>query len=103
VHEYIGCKIDINKNESTLQITQPVLLQSFVDEFKLPKSNPVTPAAAGETLHADEEVKLLDDAGHSKYQSGVGKLLHLAKWSRVEMLNWVRKLSRFMSKPNVLH
>ena len=69
----------------------------------MPESNPVTPAAAGETLHADEEVELLDVVGHSKYRSGVGKLLHLAKWSRVEMLNRVRELSRFMSKPNVLH
>jgi hypothetical protein len=75
--EYIGCKIDINKDELTLQVTQPVLLQSFVDEFKLPDFNPVTPAVSGETLHADEEVELLDVAGHSnlKYQSGVGKLL----------------------------
>jgi hypothetical protein len=63
------------------------LLQSLVDEFDLPETIPVIPASAGETLQNDEDVELLDAEGHSKYRSGVGRLLHLVKWSRVEMLN----------------
>ena len=32
--EYIGCKID--RKGGQLKLTQPVLLQSFIDEFHLP-------------------------------------------------------------------
>jgi hypothetical protein len=38
-----------------------------VDGFELPESNPVTPVAAGKMLYANEEIELLDVAGHSKY------------------------------------
>ncbi len=33
----------------------------------------------------------------SKYCSGVGKLLHLMKWSKPEITNCVCELSRFVS------
>ena len=32
--KYVGCKITRNKDEGWLKFTQPVLLQSFADEFK---------------------------------------------------------------------
>jgi hypothetical protein len=51
----------------------------------------------------DEEDELLDSASQTKYRSGVGKLLHLAKWSRVDVLNRVRELSRFMTSPRESH
>jgi hypothetical protein len=31
--EYVGCKLDWDKQKGTLKFTQPVLLQSFKDEF----------------------------------------------------------------------
>ena len=34
--EYVGCKIDRNWERKEIKITQPVLLQSYKDEFKLP-------------------------------------------------------------------
>ena len=37
--EYVGCKIDYNREERSILITQPVLVQSFEDEFKLPGGN----------------------------------------------------------------
>ena len=39
----------------------------------------------------------------STYRSGVGKLLHLMKWSRPEILNAVRELSKFMSGAAMAH
>ena len=30
--EYIGCKMDIDKEAGTLHMTQPVIIQSFSDE-----------------------------------------------------------------------
>ena len=35
--EYIGCKINYDKENRSIKITQPVLLQSFKDEFELPQ------------------------------------------------------------------
>ena len=37
------------------------------------------------------------------YRSGVGKLLHMMRWSRPEILNSVRELSRFMSGASKAH
>jgi hypothetical protein len=31
--EYVGCKIDQNKKDESLKITQPVIIRSFQDEF----------------------------------------------------------------------
>jgi len=39
----------------------------------------------------------------STYRSGVGKLSYLVKWSRVEMKNCARELSRFMSEATKTH
>ena len=33
--EYVGCKIDIDRENQTIKFTQPVLLQSYEDEFDL--------------------------------------------------------------------
>jgi hypothetical protein len=38
-----------------------------------------------------------------KYRSGVGKLLHMMRWTRPDILNAVRELSRFMSKAKPEH
>jgi hypothetical protein len=37
------------------------------------------------------------------YRSGVGKMLHMMKWSRHDIMNRVRELSRFMSAPTDAH
>ena len=44
--EYVGCKLDIDIKNQRMKWTQPVLLQSFTDEFELPKKkfrNPCSP------------------------------------------------------------
>jgi hypothetical protein len=100
--EYIGCKID--RDEGFMKLTQPVLLQSFEDEFDLPEiKTPTTPATPGEVLRASNESSLLNDTMQSKYRSGTGKLLHLMKWSRPDILNSVRELSRHMTGATVAH
>jgi hypothetical protein len=90
-----------------LKLTQPVfLLQSFEDEFELPDvaKIPMTPAIPGEVLcSAGNETSLLDSDVQTKYQSGTKKLLHLMKWSRPDVLNSVRELSRFMTGATLTH
>jgi hypothetical protein len=46
---------------------------------------------------------MVDDATHSVYRSGVGKLMHLMCWSKPEILNSVRELSRFFAGATVAH
>ena len=102
--EYVGCKIDHNFDERWIKITQPVLLQSFQDEFDLPDTKPPkTPAEPGTVLVNGKSEESLATEKQSKYRSGVGKLLHLMRWSRPETLNSVRECSRFMSKAVQAH
>jgi hypothetical protein len=49
LNEYVGCKIDID--EDSVKFTQPVLIQSYEDEFELNKTRQVfTPAEQGKVL-----------------------------------------------------
>jgi hypothetical protein len=93
--EYIGCKLDRDVEGRTTNITQPVLLQSLTDEFELPAREYRVPDPAGKVLSPDNPMDEL------LYRSGVGKLLHLAKWSRSDILYSVRELSKskFMTTP----
>ena len=93
--EYIRCKID--RGDGWMKLTQPVLLQSFEDEFDLLEvKTPNTPVAPGEVLHLGTETSMLNKEMHTKYRTGTGKLLHLMKWSRPNVLNSMRELSHFM-------
>ena len=101
--EYVGCKLTINKKERSMKFTQPVLIQSFEDEFKLPSYNYKTPGEPHKVLHKCEEGFALDNKKHGVYRKGVGKLLHLMRWSRPEIYNAVRETARRMSEPNDAH
>jgi hypothetical protein len=102
--EYVGCKIEHDKEGGWMKLTQPVLMQSYIDEFNLPDGDvPKTPATPGEVLQRGETRDCVDSEKQSKYRSGVGKLLHMMKWTRPEILNSVRELSRFMSGATLAH
>ena len=69
---------------------QPVLIQSFVDEFNLPEGETLrTPAVPGQILRKVEEEHELPDNEKMDYQLGVGKLLHLMRWSQPGILHAV--------------
>jgi hypothetical protein len=36
LHEYVGCKIERDKEKRWMKLSQPVMIQSFSDEFDLP-------------------------------------------------------------------
>ena len=102
--EYVGCKINYKPHRGYLRVTQPVLLQSFGDEFNLPNGKASTlPASPGETLTKGEPSEQLPPFLQTTYRSGVGKLLYLAKWSRPEIKNRVRELSRYMCGATMHH
>jgi hypothetical protein len=102
--EYVGCKIDFNREEGWIKLTQPVLMQSFQDEFELDESDrPRTPATPGEVLQKGQPEDEVPAVEQSTYRSGTGKLLHMMKWTRPEILNAVRELSRFMAGATRAH
>ena len=83
---------------------QPVLLQSFCDEFELPDGEtPATPAAPGSALQPGEDGNELEYAEQKKHRSRVSKLLHMMKWMQPEILNPVHELSHFMMMAAVKH
>jgi hypothetical protein len=82
--EFIGCKIDYDRTNKSLRFTQPVLLQSFTDEFKIAeKEMPKTPGTPFKTLQLRKELPV-DSKRNTYYRSGVGKLIHLKRRSRPE-------------------
>ena len=102
LEEYVGCKIERDKD--TFKITQPVLLQSFIDEFDLDAIEaPKTPAAPGTMLPVVQEGSELPPLEQTDFRKGVGKLLHVMKWSRPEVSNAVRECSKFMQKAGKVH
>ena len=104
IKEHVGCKINHKPQRGCLKIMQPVLLQSFSNEFCLPEGrSPKLPAPPGEVLTKGKPKELLPSWLQSTYRSGVGKLLYLAKWSRPEIKNRARELSRFVSGATMHH
>ncbi|MEM9078894.1 MAG: Ty1/Copia family ribonuclease HI [Bacteroidota bacterium] len=76
-------------------------MQSFGDEFELPQRSYGTPAAPGTTL-VKGDVKVNEEL-HHQYRKGVGKLIHISKYTKAEILNAVRELTRFGSEPSHAH
>jgi hypothetical protein len=105
VKDYIGCKTEINQKEGYVKFTQPVLVQSLSDEFEdIPQgADPMTPAKPGNILTKCEDSDKLSPEQHSRYRTGVGKLLYLAKNSRPDIANAVRELARHCHCPNEAH
>ena len=103
MEEYVGCRIEQNEKDQSIRFTQLVLLQSYGDKFKILDKKPTTPAEDGTTLVHGAEGSKVGGKRHTYYQSGVGKLLHMSRWSRPEVQNAVRELSRHSSMPTEAH
>ena len=86
-----------------MKLTQPVLIQSFSDEFDLPTKDYNTPAEPKSVLRHSEDNEVLSAEKQTKYRSGVGKLMHLMRWSRPEIWNSVRELTVHMGRCNKQH
>jgi hypothetical protein len=82
MNEYVGYKLERNIEEGWIKFTPPVLLQSYTDEFQLPEGiTPSTPADDGQFLVPCKPIGGIKEAAQSLYRTGVGKLLHMKRWS----------------------
>jgi hypothetical protein len=102
--EFVGCKIAYKLGDRSLKFTQPVLLQSFTDEFDIAAGIewPRTPGIPCKTLQLGDEPPL-EGNQNTYYRSGVGKLIHLRRWSRPDMANALRDLSRYNTNNTITH
>ena len=92
--EYIGCKVDFNRDKSLLRFMQPVIIQSFKEEFDLTAhTTPKIPAVPGEVLEEGEEEHCLSAREHWDYQKDMGKLLHATKFTKPDISKTTRKLA----------
>ena len=93
----------LGEKKEVLTFTQPVMLQSFKDEFDLPTLEPNTPLEPGKILIKAKEGESVPPEEITYYHKGTGKLLHMMRWSRPEIYNTVRYLSRHMSVVTKYH
>ena len=106
VTEYVGCKVDHDKLNGSIKFTQPVMIQSFSDEYKIEeamKRPPKTPAEPGSVLPPAVPEDYVSQGDLTYYRSGVGRLLHMMRWSRPEIYSSVRELSRSLKGASPLH
>ena len=89
------CKIDCENRP--LNFTQPVMVQSFKDEFDMTNRVQITTIYPGTKLVKAEEYGKVSQNRTTYFRRGVGKLLHMMSLSRPEMYNSVRDLSQHMS------
>ena len=82
-----------------MKLTQPVMVQSFQDEFELNAHGkyPMTPSEPGKLLSKGENKVTVSKEEQKTYISGVGKILRMMRWSRPDILNSVRECSMVMS------
>ena len=85
LEEYVGCKVDRDIDNTSIKTTQPVLLQSYPDEYAIGESKYTNPADPSTVLVKADKEAVVSKMMHTYYISGVGKLLHMTRWSRSEI------------------
>ena len=109
MQEYVGCSVVKNKL-GNIVMHQPHLIKrlkkEFGDEMKTVRV-PATPAGAGDSVvkmnEEEQEKSKLKKEKHTRYRSGVGTLLYLVKFSRPDISNSVRELTKAMDMANEVH
>jgi hypothetical protein len=107
ITEYVGCTVMRAGREKSLTMSQMGLIDRIGKEFKAELSKTrsyATPAAPGEVIIRPKDAsELIGSAEQSKFRSGVGMLLYLVKFSRPDIANGVRELSKVMDGATAAH
>ena len=96
--EFVGCSMKFDDNRKRVFMHQPDLIsnlkRNFGEEFSKLRTY-LTAAGTGEIIRkAKEGDVILDQEEITTYRSGVGMLLYLIKFSRPDLANSVRELSK---------
>ncbi len=104
--EFLGCKLTINESERKMWITQPKLIKSLREKFggHVSGRDVHTPGAPKTTVARPQPGDpLISASSQSMYRTGVGMLLYLVKYSRPEISNAVRELSKVLDGATECH
>ena len=101
MYEYVRCKVE--REERLFKFTQYVMIQSFEDEFYILNMTSVTPGESGKPLIKSDPRYCVEEKETNYFRKGVGNLLQMMKWSRPEIYNSVRDLSRNMNGVTKYH
>ena len=100
VVDYLSCNIIGMNKENKFVIIQPHLITRLEEKFNeetTNKRNYGTPGTPRFKIQRPTEgMDQLDEEHQKKYRSGVGMLLYLTKYSRPDISNVVRELSKCM-------
>ena len=100
--DYLSCRIVENAEKNEILILQPHLINNLVERFgeevqdRRIYKTPGTPRF--KITRPNDESDLLETDLQKRYRSGVGMLLYLTKYSRPDLCNVVRELSKCMDK-----
>ena len=98
--EFVGCSMKFDDNRKRVFMHQPDLISNLKRNFGEEVSKLrtyLTAAGTGEIIRkAKEGDVILDQEEITTYRSGVGMLLYLIKFSRPDLANSVRELSKVM-------
>ena len=77
----MGYKID--RENMSFKFTQPVMVQSFNNEFEVRNRMPIATGDTVTTLVKAEEGCKVSPERTTYFGLGVGKILHIMRWSRL--------------------
>ena len=98
--DYLSCRIFVNYENNVTFVMQPHLIKNLEDKFGEEVNNlsnygtPGTPRF--KIVRPNDDVEKIDSKLQARYRSGVGMLLFLIKYSRPDLANVVRELSKCM-------
>jgi hypothetical protein len=108
-NEYVGNRIEVKRGSdgiATIKFTQPVLIQKLKDNWAnlLTGKPPRTPAIAGQDLSRDDgSGSPLSPQHTTRFRSGAAINMYMMQWSRPDIFNATRGLTRLMHSPNSAH
>jgi len=98
--DYLSCRVLKNQAHNEILILQPHLINNLRDKFEdevLERGTYKTPGTPRfKIVRPDEKSELIDNNLQKRFRSGVGMLLYLTKYSRPDLCNVVRELSKCM-------
>ena len=102
LEDYLGCNIRFSQDDEVATMLQPHVIKKLKNKFEMIthdlkyKDLPCT--AGSVTVREFDDGERLDDKEQSLHRSGIGILLYLAKYTRPDIANGVRKHSKNMDK-----
>jgi len=104
---FLGIEIRRDQPKGLIVLTQKKFVTDILEEFGMSDCNPKdVPLSPGTILSKNQSPKTDEEKNEMKqvpYQTLVGKLLYLARWTRGDIAAVVSKLARYNSNPGPAH